>query len=180
MTGGHEAAGSSPVIPILKNYKGECFRAYYIDNMASTIDPSRFKNFLQLVLDNVPAFIFWKDSESRYLGCNKAYAEAVRLRNPGEIIGKNDFDFYPKKFAQKYQFDDRVVIRTGKPKTRYEEIWFFEQQHLWVETTKVPLKDNDGNTIGVLGLYRDITLEKKEEERIKSKLQDQLDRINSY
>lgn len=146
------------------------------------LDTSQFDDFLQLVLDNVPAFVFWKDRDSRYLGCNTMYADALGLANLDEIVGKDDFELYSPDLAEKYQADDREVIETGESKLRYEERWSCkrcDKSDLWVETTKVPLKDREGNIIGVIGLYRDITLQKKEQEQIAAKLESQLDRITN-
>jgi len=137
------------------------------------MDTSKFEHFLQLVLDNVPAFIFWKDIQSVYLGCNNNYALALGLNNPKEILGKTDFDFWPDEYAQSYIEDDRRVIESGDPKIRYEEpAILYNGDQIWVETTKVPLRDKQKKIIGVLGIYHDITDKKREEEHFNQILKD--------
>jgi len=143
-------------------------------------------DFLQLILDNVPAFVFWKDVNSVYLGCNQNYAEVVGLESPQQIVGKTDADFWPDHTeVESYQKDDRTVMKSGIPKYRYRERTTSKDgEHCWVETTKIPLKDKDGNIFGVMGIYVDVTekMDKAEEDMISvSKLHDQLkEKLNGH
>lgn len=113
--------------------------------------------FLQLVLDNVPAGVFWKDRNSIYLGCNRNYARFCGLSSPSEIIGKSDHElgWSAADIEKHYHADDQEVMRTGKSKVAFREpLQFKDGDSFWVETTKVPLKDRTGKVFGVLGLYR--------------------------
>lgn len=115
--------------------------------------------FLQLVLDHVPAGIFWKDKNSRYLGCNKLHANALHFSNSAEIIGKFDSDLnYSTAKLKLFREDDLKVIAENKKISRITS--FDRGQNgntIWTETNKVPIHDEYGNVIGTLGLYNDIT-----------------------
>jgi PAS domain S-box-containing protein len=117
------------------------------------------KLMLNYVLDTVPQSIFWKDNESRYLGCNKVFANEVGISNPLEIVGKLDFDLpWPKEEADAYRADDKIVIDSGQSKKHIiEPLQKSDGTRIWIDTTKLPMYDQYGNTMGVLGVYEDIT-----------------------
>jgi PAS domain S-box-containing protein len=128
--------------------------------------------FLQLVLDHVPAGIFWKDTNSRYLGCNRLHARAMNFQNTKDIVGKMDSAFhYSEEKLELFHKDDRRVIRDNQKISR---ITTYEssnpnKREIWTETNKVPLQGDDGSIIGIVGFYKDITyrinLEKQSMER---------------
>ncbi|HLO58887.1 MAG TPA: PAS domain S-box protein [Bacteroidales bacterium] len=123
---------------------------------------------LKLVLNNMPAFVFWKDRNSVYLGCNYLFAENAGLSST-EICGKTDFDL-PWKLteAESYRSDDQFVMKTGVPKLNYEETQLTaDGRNTWVRTSKIPLKSPEGEIIGVLGTFEDIT----EKRRVEHELQ---------
>jgi PAS domain S-box-containing protein len=122
---------------------------------------------LHLVLDNIPQRVFWKDRNLNYLGCNRAALEDHPLNHPKEIIGKSDYDFFTKETAEAYRQDDLSVMETNTPKINYEE----EKTRLdgskyWLRTSKVPLHDRNGNVIGILGTYEDVTKRKQVEKKL--------------
>ena len=120
------------------------------------------KNLLQLVVENVPSRIFWKDRDLRYLGCNTLFAKDAGHARPDELSGKTDFDMGWKDQAELYRGDDRAVMASGAPKPDIEEPQTTpEGKTIWLRTSKVPLRDNDHRIIGVLGLYDDITAHKQ-------------------
>ena len=131
------------------------------------------QQMLQLVLDTIPVRLFWKDRNLKYLGCNKYFAKDAGLISPTEIMGKNDFDLSWIEQAQLYRSDDNEVILSGIEKLNYEEpqTWADGTSH-YLKTSKIPLKDIDGNIIGVLGCYEDITEKKETEERMKASLKE--------
>ncbi|GAB4236793.1 MAG: hypothetical protein Kow00109_10450 [Acidobacteriota bacterium] len=118
----------------------------------------RSRELLQLILDTVPVRIFWKDRNSVYQGCNRPFALDAGLEDPTEIIGKTDFDLGWAREADLYRADDARVMESGEPLIGYEE-----PQHTpdggvrWLRTSKVPLRDDSGEIVGVLGTYEDIT-----------------------
>jgi PAS domain S-box-containing protein len=123
---------------------------------------------LKLVLDNMPAFVFWKDRNSVYLGCNYLFAANAGLSPQEEIIGMTDLDL-PWKYteAESYRADDRRVMETGIPKLNYEETQHTADGRVtWVRTSKIPLRNPEGDVIGVLGTFEDITERMRAEEEL--------------
>jgi|GEM_PF-6390069 len=126
------------------------------------------REMLRLVLDHMPAGVFWKDRNSRYLGCNRVCARDAGLETPDEIIGKTDENLVWKEQAGHYLFDDRAVMESGMAKPDFEEmITTREGKKVWVQTSKIPLRDANGVVCGVMGVYWDITERKLFEEKIR-------------
>ena len=124
--------------------------------------------FIDNVLHTIPVRVFWKDKNLRYLGCNKPFAMDAGFNNPEDIIGKTDYDMGWKELAERYRADDTMVMETGIPKIGYEEpLTTPDGNTLWLRASKVPLKDNEGNVIGVLGTYEDITQSKIAQQQLK-------------
>lgn len=125
------------------------------------------RRMLQLVLDSIPARVFWKDRDSVFLGCNRLFALDGGVESPDEIIGLNDFDLGWRDQAELYRADDRAVIESGVPKLNYEEPQTApDGRTIWLRTSKVPLKDAEGGIIGVMGTYEDITPHKEAEKAL--------------
>lgn len=119
---------------------------------------------LKLVLDTIPSRVFWKNKESRYLGCNRLFALDAGLQDPSQIVGKTDCDLRWAEQAQLYISDDLAVMQSGVPKVNYEEHQTSpDGESMYLEASKIPLKDGKGNLIGVLGTYQDITERKRAE-----------------
>ncbi len=122
---------------------------------------------LQLVLDAIPVRIFWKDREARYLGCNRRFAQDAGYDTPAAIIGKDDFSMAWRAQAEQYRADDFQVMRSGEAKLNYEEPQTpLEGEPLWLRTSKVPMQNTQGEVIGVLGVYEDITAAKAAQEAL--------------
>lgn len=131
---------------------------------------------LRLVLDTIPVRVFWKDRESRYLGCNRHFAEDGGLSDPNEIVGLTDFDLGWADQAELYRADDRSVMESGTPRLRYEEPQTTpDGATSWLRTSKIPLRDMQGDVIGMLGVYEDITSQ-KEAEAERLRLRSRVDR----
>ncbi len=119
-------------------------------------------NLLKTVIDTVPARIFWKDKELRYLGCNSVFARDSGEMSPEDLIGKDDYQLQWHDLAGTYRRDDCHVITSGISKLGYEEPQTTSDGKLvWVRTSKVPLRNKHEEIIGVLGIYEDITEQKK-------------------
>ncbi|CAH1387855.1 sensor domain-containing protein [Candidatus Nitrotoga sp. M5] len=116
-------------------------------------------NQFQLVLDTMPGRVFWKDLNHTYRGANLAFARDIGFDSVADIIGKTDFDTSASQDQmQAFVDDDRAVMSSGMPKLRIEEPQTrADNRTYWLETNKIPLKDSDGNVIGLLGTYHDIT-----------------------
>ena len=118
---------------------------------------------LQNIIDSVPASIFWKDTKGVYLGLNQAFVSNTNFNTIDEIIGKTDFDMpWKDSEAENYRLDDVQVIKNGKAKLLIEETLTKDDGSLiYVITSKVPLKNTQGEIIGVLGIFMDVTETKK-------------------
>jgi len=119
---------------------------------------------LETLMDNIPDGIYFKDKASRFLCVNRAQADRFRVKEPAELIGKTDQDFFGPEHAQQALADEQEVMRTGDPLVGIEEKETWPDGRItWVSTTKVPLRDSAGQIIGTFGLSRDITLRKRAE-----------------
>jgi PAS domain S-box-containing protein len=109
------------------------------------------------VLDTLPVRIFWKDRESRFIGCNRLFAQDAGVFEPSDFIGCSDYFFYPPEQASAFRDDDAEIMYYGKPKLGIIEKLTRPSGTIWLETNKWPLRGADGEIIGVIGMYRDIT-----------------------
>jgi PAS domain S-box-containing protein len=119
---------------------------------------------LQLVMDSLPQAIFWKDRDSRFLGCNRQLLADAGLPSVEMILGKIDDDLPWCEEAPQYRADDQAVMESGQAKLNIEEpMTKTGDRHRWLRTNKIPLHNGDGAIIGVLGTYEDITDRKQME-----------------
>lgn len=125
------------------------------------------RHMLQLVLDTIPARVFWKDLNLNYLGCNHLFARDAGLASPKEIVGRSDYQLGWTDQSERYRQDDLAVIQSGEPKINYEEPQTTPKGGLiWLRTSKIPLRDDVGRIIGVMGTYEEITELKRAEAQI--------------
>ena len=143
-----------------------CFKDISAQVRAQTaIDASH--NLLLTVIDTAPMRVFWKDKNLRYLGCNKNFAQDAGLLHPRELIGKDDHQMGWAAQAEQYRSDDRAVMQLGVGKLSYDEVQTTPAgQAMWLRTSKVPLKDANNETMGIVGMYEDITDRKHAEENL--------------
>ncbi|OIR03297.1 phytochrome-like protein cph2 [mine drainage metagenome] len=126
--------------------------------MNKTHPTSSYKTLLQDIVEGIPIRVFWKDLDSRYLGCNTLFAKDAGLNHPDELIGKTDFDMGWKDQAELYRNDDKLVMESGNPWLGYEESQTTpDGKTIWLRTSKVPLRNASHKVIGILGSYEDIT-----------------------
>ena len=132
---------------------------------AETLLESR--NILQTIIETIPMRVFWKDLDSRYLGCNSAFSQDAGLASPRAIIGKLDTELSWQTQADLYRADDLSVMQTNVPRLAYEEPQTTpDGQTIWLRTSKTALCDNQSKVIGVLGVYDDITERKQIEKEL--------------
>ncbi|MDP2200804.1 MAG: PAS domain S-box protein [Methylicorpusculum sp.] len=117
--------------------------------------------YQRAVLDNFPFLVWLKDEESRYLAVNQPFTEACGWISPDDIIGKTDFDLWPKELAEHYRSVDREVLVSKQPRS-LEELIEGPILARWLETYKSPVT-LDGRVIGTVGFARDISLRKQSE-----------------
>jgi PAS domain S-box-containing protein len=116
------------------------------------------RNLLRSLIDNVPDYIYVKDTQSRFLTANPAVARLMVAATPDELLGKTDYDFFPQELAAKYYADDQAIFQSGQPLLELEEPTVDTAgNERWVSTTKVPLRDMQGKIFGLVGMGRDIT-----------------------
>ena len=119
---------------------------------------SQESDFLHTLMDITPDHIYFKDIESKFVRINRSLANRFGLKNPTEVIGKSDFDFFTREHAQQAYQDERTVIDSGKPiEGKQEKETWLGGQDTWVSTTKVPIRDRSGRIKGTCGISRDIT-----------------------
>jgi PAS domain S-box-containing protein len=137
------------------------------------------RSLLRTVIDNLPDFIFAKDTQSRFILNNRAHAQFVGASFAADVLGRSDQDFFPPELAEAYLQDDQNVMNSKTQVVDKEEpIVDRAGARRWISTTKVPLKRPDGKIIGLVGLSRDITEKKKGAERME-RMVGELARSNS-
>lgn len=116
------------------------------------------KDLFQSLLDTLPDAVYFKDTKNRLIRVNRFYAEGFKM-TPEEIIGKTDFDFFPKEQAQKMFDDDTYVLTTQNPIIgKIERTLLPNGTYNCVTTTKIPIRNKKGEVIGTMGITRDITV----------------------
>ena len=157
----------------------------YICVSATPIDPATShsshgsladREFLHALLASLPDHIYFKDRDSRFLLISRAMALRHGLADPRDAIGKTDFDLFAAEHASPAFNAEQAIIRTGEPliDIQEEETWP-DGHRSWVSTTKMPLRDSEGDIVGTFGISRDITVSKKlAEDRRELELQLQL------
>ncbi|MBD2667185.1 putative two component sensor histidine kinase [Richelia sinica FACHB-800] len=127
------------------------------------------KNLLQLVIDNVPQAIFWKDCNSLYLGCNQNFAQIVGVNSPIDVVGKTDAELpWPSGDVHWWQnFECPVMDMAVTPEYGILiKVRLADGREHWLETNKIPLRDTNGKIIGIVGTLQDITEQKQAEARL--------------
>ncbi|UBF24507.1 EAL domain-containing protein [Kovacikia minuta CCNUW1] len=117
------------------------------------------ESFLHLVLDNIPLSIFWKDTHSVYLGCNKNFVTSLGVPSIQDILGKTDQALpYTSELATRFRQQDRAVLESGKPLVNLlEQNTIPTGLERWVNANKFPILDSEGRVIGVLGTLEDVS-----------------------
>ncbi len=116
------------------------------------------RNLLRTLIENLPDLIYAKDKEGRKILANAADVHNAGKQSEAEVLGKTDFDLFPEEIAKGFHEGDQKVIKTSQPVINKEEHFIdSDGNEGWLLTSKIPLKDENGNIIGLLGIGRDIT-----------------------
>ena len=156
-------------VSIIRDKKGNIlnYLGYVVDitrqkEMENELRNSESK--YKLLLENIPQKIFLKDTNSVYISCNKNYADDLGIHSE-EIKGKSDYDLFPKEYARKFQIDDQRIVENGQQEELVEPYLLFGKK-IWNRVIKSPVKDDNGEILGVLGIFWDITEQKEIEEAL--------------
>jgi PAS domain S-box-containing protein len=126
------------------------------------------RNMLRALIDNVPDFMYVKDLEGRFVVANAHVARVAGVKTAEELLGRTDFDFYPREMAAAFCADEQDVIRSGQPLfNREERVIDRAGNESYILTTKVPVRDERGAVTGIAGLGHDITARKKMEDALR-------------
>ncbi|MEH2126369.1 response regulator [Nostoc sp.] len=131
------------------------------------------QQLMRLVFDTIPHWVAWKDINSVYLGCNQSLATVLNLSSPDEVVGKTDYDLLiSKEECDWYRVCDRRVMESGKAELHIIEQWQrADGQKIWLDTSKMPLRDAKGNVFGILLVTEDITKRQLAQEELKQQKQ---------
>ncbi len=116
------------------------------------------------LLENLPQKIFLKDKNLVYVSCNENYAKDLKNKAQ-EIVGKTDYDLFPKELAEKYRSDDKRIMKSGKAEDINERYIRYGQEVV-VHTVKIPVRNEEGNATGILGIFWDITAQRRAQRRL--------------
>ncbi|MDQ8198970.1 SpoIIE family protein phosphatase [Pelagicoccus enzymogenes] len=120
-----------------------------------TADPDML--FWQL-MDNLPDNVYFKDTRSRFTCVNRAQARFLGLEDPNDAIGMSDFDYFPENLANVQFQEEQEIIATGKGYSLHEEKHLKDDRlERFIISSKLPLRDPDGNICGTFGISRDVT-----------------------
>ncbi len=129
------------------------------------------EEYLRLILNNIPQQVFWKDTNLVFRGCNKNWAEAAQFESQEYVIGKTDHDLFPDpKIGDFFRAQDRRVMASKQaemhliaPKQKPSA----DGRTLWLDISRIPMQDSQGNVIGILGVIEDITERKEIDEKLR-------------
>ena len=134
----------------------------------SELELQRVNDMLRKVLDAIPVRVFWKDRNGVFLGCNPPFALDAGKDRPEMVIGQDDFQINTPELAEMYRSQDFKVMESGKAIINFEEPQILPNgDRRLVQTSKIPLRSEDGEVFGLLGVYEDITERKMTEEKLR-------------
>ncbi|MFX0039592.1 MAG: PAS domain S-box protein [Promethearchaeota archaeon] len=127
------------------------------------------REMLELVLDNIPQLIYWKDTNLVYMGCNKNFALLNKIEEPTSIIGRNDEDLiWLKTNVKLIQEKEKEVMKNNNAEYNViESLTTINSKETWFEVSRIPLHDTKGKVVGILVTYEDITVRKIAEQKLK-------------
>ena len=134
---------------------------------AGICDLTLLESVTATLTETIPDHIYVKNRKSEFILANRSVAEFMGVDAPEVLLGKTDFDFYSREAASPFYQDEQNIIRTGKPVvSQAEQIFDKQGNEHWLLTTKVPLLEDDGTIVGIVGMGRDITAQKLAEREI--------------
>jgi anti-anti-sigma factor len=144
------------------------------DLMDSSARLATERSRLRTLIDTLPDVMYIKDRQGRFEVANQSLAQLLGLPSPDALIGKTDLELFPQEMAAEYDADDRAIMESGVPLFDKEEpVQYADGTTHWIVTTKVPLRDPQGHSIGLVGRGQDIT-ERRRAETERQQLQEEL------
>ena len=132
-----------------------------------TAELSQERRLLRTLIDNLPDLVFVKDAQSRFVILNTACTQQLGASRPEEVLGKSDADFVSPELAAQYLADEQELMRSGQMMQKEEPTQHKPSGEMgWSFTTKVPLRDDAGKIVGLMGIARDITKRKQTAEAL--------------
>ncbi|MEE3719050.1 adenylate/guanylate cyclase domain-containing protein [Tumidithrix elongata RA019] len=126
--------------------------------------------YLRLILNNIPQQVFWKDTDLVFRGCNKNWAIASEIDDSGFVIGKTDYDLLlDREMAEEFRAQDRYILETNTPQLHIVQAKVNPDQEgktVWLDISKIPIQNDRGEVIGILGVLEDITERKLAQEAL--------------
>ncbi len=129
------------------------------------------RNLFQVLMDNIPDAIYFKNLQSRFIRINKAEAAIFGLKDVNQAVGKTDFDFFTDEHARPALESEQQIIQTGQAMIDFEEKETFPDGHTrWISTSKMPFRNSAGEIIGTFGISHNITKRKETELALKQRI----------
>lgn len=136
----------------------------------------RKEALLKSLINSIPDLIFYKDINSVYIGCNKAFEEFVGMPEK-DIIGYNDFELFHKEMAEVFRNMDLEMISQGKPRRNEEWVTYPDGRRVLLDTLKTLYYDPQGSVLGLIGISRDVT-ERNKKDELQKKIEEERREIN--
>lgn len=126
---------------------------------------------MQTLIDQLPDYLYMKNTSHQFILANRAVAQSFGTDTPQDIIGKSDFDLHPSHLAEEFSAVEHDLMESGKPNLAREELTYDPDtgHEVWLSTSKVPIRDEDGQIMGLVGFAQDITAQKKAEAETRRK-----------
>lgn len=128
-----------------------------IEEKSSSNDQLSDQKLLQVLMDNIPDTIYFKDLNSRFIKINRAQADLIGVTLPKDAIGKTDFDYFNADLAKEAFVTEQQIIFEGELQNKIEYLGTNDGNYRWMNSLKVPIKDDKGKIIGTTGISRNIT-----------------------
>lgn len=125
------------------------------------------RDLMRALMDNIPDSVYFKDDQSRFIRVSQSQVEKFRLAGTDDVIGKSDADIFTPEHAQQALADERHIMETGEPiVAQVEKETWKDRPDTWVSTTKMPLRNQEGEIVGTFGISRDVTELKRMESQL--------------
>ena len=137
------------------------------DRKRVEIEREEERQLLRTLIDSIPSLIYVKDREGKFVIANKAIAEFMQAGSPEQLVGKDDFDYYTSDVASYFASKEKELIQTGEAVNDLVENFTYKGQRFWISTSKTPLRNIEGDIVGLVGVGHDITRIKLIEEQLR-------------